>query len=29
VAHGLPRLTRLGPKPSNPSALPIKLIKFE
>jgi hypothetical protein len=29
VAHGLPRLTRLGPKPSNPSTLPIKLIKFE
>jgi hypothetical protein len=29
VAHGLPRLTRLRPKHSNPSALPIKLVKFE
>jgi hypothetical protein len=25
VAHGLPRLARLRPKPSNPSALPTKL----
>jgi hypothetical protein len=29
VAHGLPRLTRPRPKPSNPSALPTKLVKFE
>jgi hypothetical protein len=29
VAHGLPRLTRLRPKPRKPSALLIKLIKFE
>jgi hypothetical protein len=29
VAHGLPRLTRLRPKPCNPSALPMKLVKFE
>jgi hypothetical protein len=29
VAHGLSRLTRLRPKPSNPSALPMKLVKFE
>jgi hypothetical protein len=25
VAHGFPRLTRLRPKPINPSALPIKI----
>jgi hypothetical protein len=25
VAHGLPRLTRLRPKPRNPLALPIKI----
>jgi hypothetical protein len=29
VAHGLPRLSRLRPKPRNPSALSRKLIKFE
>jgi hypothetical protein len=29
VAHGLPGLSRLGPKPRNPSALSMKLIKFE
>jgi hypothetical protein len=29
VAHGLPRLTRLRPKPRNPSALSMKLVKFE
>jgi hypothetical protein len=29
VAHGLPRLSRLRPKPRNPPALTMKLIKFE
>jgi hypothetical protein len=29
VAHGLPTLSRLRPKPRNPSALSMKLIKFE
>jgi hypothetical protein len=29
VAHGLPRLTRLKPRPRNPSALSMKLVKFE
>jgi hypothetical protein len=29
VAHGLPRLSRLRPKPRNPSTLSMKLVKFE
>jgi hypothetical protein len=29
VAHELPRLSRLRPKPRNPLALSMKLIKFE
>jgi hypothetical protein len=29
VAHGLPKLSRLRPKPRNPSALSMKLLKFE
>jgi hypothetical protein len=29
VAHWLPRLSTLRPKPRNPSVLSIKLIKFE
>jgi hypothetical protein len=29
VAHGLPRPSRLRPKPRNPSALSMKLIKFK
>jgi hypothetical protein len=29
VAHGLPKLSRFRPKPRNPSALSMKLLKFE
>jgi hypothetical protein len=29
VAHGLPRISRQRPKPRNPSALSIRLIKFK
>jgi hypothetical protein len=29
VAHGFPKLSRLRPKPRNPSVLSMKLLKFE